>query len=1776
MSETKQAESGAPEPGAEAVEAGSYEVLRRRLADLGQELATRAEALNARRKQVFGGDELQVIGNERIRTEHNCVPVEILAVGDLLWIGYDVYIGLKSEITVGDVFGLYRFGQGESGSFEFAPVPLDAAGGFLQAPDFLRDLKELFQYYKQARLVQLSRTDAKLLALFLTGASASDVKVFRWELRGGVPRYLDNRGERDHLLPPAHDFEWKPTGREDHVAGKHPHVSIQDQVFVETVGGDLTIKVENNTEDGLGIFREPVDDADQALDDAQIHYARIGDLYLLKVLPFREDRWRYFICNRRTATAWRVDAIGQACVSLPEDHGVIFPGGYVLQSGEHKLFEGDAGGLEYQRAIRSPNGEDVLYVFLRKSDGHYVLFPYNVIRKEIQSPIHCHGYCLFADGKMIVFRVTTAEASRVHPMQIWQTPFVSAEHAASAPRDGSYLAKVGNPDLVRGISEALSVRRLTESQRPNRRTYDEIVRSVTRMIDAFYWLGHEEAGDLLSTLKGIQKNAELCVDEFEKVVAIQRRAEDALREARRTQEELLRKVRPADLRSVDAFMAALAALRAQRGKLITLRELRYMDLEAVDALEAETASHADKTSAACAEFLLTDAALAPLTGKIAELLRRIEAAGKATELSPLATELEALVEGMNALAEIAGGLQVEDATARARILETISEVFGQLNRVRATLTVRRKDVLGREGRAEFAAQFKLLGQNAESAIARADSPERCDEELSRVLLQIEEVEGRFSEFEEFVADLARKREEVYEALSAKKQTLVEERQRRARTLTTAGERILEGAGRRARGFASADELNAYLASDPMLLKLREIVGRLRELGDSVKADELESRLKSARQDALRILRDRSELFEEGASIIKLGRHKFSVNTQPLELTMVPHEGAMAFHLSGTDYYGPVEDETFAATRELWEQTLVSETPRVYRGEYLAASLLLDAQRAAGGLDLERLRAAQADGSLAVLVRDRAGERYDEGYERGVHDVDATAILDRLLAMIATAGLLRFPPAPRGLALLYWTFGVDSLKREGWLLRARSLGRLRSSLRAGAALAPLAQELAAELGRFAERAKIAAAEAELRLAGEYLAEELSLPSGPSFTVSTGSVALRDALVAALEREGTRRALEEDLQVLLDGDDLPEAIALASAWVDAFLARSAPDPAVAEHAHARRMVAALLLVGERVSLRPSAAIAAVSLPGLLGQHPRIQGGVLTLRLDEFLERLGDHVHHTVPRFRDYRKLRQGLVERERERLRLEEFKPRVLTSFVRNRLVSEVYLPLVGDNLAKQLGAVGEGKRTDLQGLLLLVSPPGYGKTTLMEYLASQLGLVFMKVNGPALGHGVTSLDPSEAASATARQEVEKINLAFEMGNNVMLYLDDIQHTNPELLQKFISLCDAQRRVEGVWRGKTRTYDMRGKKFCMVMAGNPYTESGERFRIPDMLANRADTYNLGDILEGKGDLFALSYLENALTSNLTLAPLAGRRPEDVQLLIRMARGEDVAQGELSYPYSAAEIADLTAVLRHLSQVQRLLLRVNQEYIASAAQEDAYRAEPRFQLQGSYRNMNKLAAKIVPALNEEELERVIDDHYQGEAQTLTTGAEQNLLKLHELRGRLRPDQAARWAEIKASFQRRQRMGGSEDDPAVRVIGQLSDIGERLDGIRTGLAAAATAAQQRDAETGTRDSTSQTQLARVLAKLDEAIAKLARPELDVNVQTNLPPGFSDLLDNQIALVEKILNPLMTTVTRSLEQGDSMRVSLMALVDDLKRMEQQLKQASPEELARTRDSGTP
>jgi len=591
-----------------------------------------------------------------------------------------------------------------------------------------------------------------------------------------------------------------------------------------------------------------------------------------------------------------------------------------------------------------------------------------------------------------------------------------------------------------------------------------------------------------------------------------------------------------------------------------------------------------------------------------------------------------------------------------------------------------------------------------------------------------------------------------------------------------------------------------------------------------------------------------------------------------------------------------------------------------------------------------------------------------------------------------------------------------------------------------------------------------------------------------------------------------------------------------------------------------------LGDRVNRRTSNVDLELSIEGLLGDHQLIESQALSFGLDSFLQRMEHHRDVVVPAYHHYLKTRQQVIAEERDALRLEEFKARPLSSFVRNRLINESYLPLIGDNLAKQMGTIGENKRTDLMGLLMMISPPGYGKTTLMEYVANRLGLIFMKINCPSLGHDVLSLDPQQAPNATAKQELLKLNLGLEMGNNVMLYLDDIQHTHPEFLQKFISLCDGTRRIEGIWKGKTKTYDMRGRKFCVVMAGNPYTESGEAFKVPDMLANRADIYNLGDILGGMDEQFALSYVENSLTSNSVLAPLAVREMDDVYKLIDMAKGSEVASTDLSHQYSGAEINEITEILKKMFVIQDVVLKINQQYIASAAQNDNYRTEPSFKLQGSYRNMNKMSEKISAVMNESELMEMIQDHYLGEAQLLTSGAEDNLLKLAELRGNMTEEQAARWTQIQRDFLRNKAMGGDEGDVGGKVVAQLADLVHGLQDLKA-------VAEESRVEPELVDSVVDKDIdgngvglspEQLTAEMDRLVAALKGNQPNVEVINQPVPGISKILSVLADTIEQSLMPVVMSMEKKLDIDLRTHHKMTDISEQLRSLQQNMGVSSP------------
>lgn len=89
--------------------------------------------------------------------------------------------------------------------------------------------------------------------------------------------------------------------------------------------------------------------------------------------------------------------------------------------------------------------------------------------------------------------------------------------------------------------------------------------------------------------------------------------------------------------------------------------------------------------------------------------------------------------------------------------------------------------------------------------------------------------------------------------------------------------------------------------------------------------------------------------------------------------------------------------------------------------------------------------------------------------------------------------------------------------------------------------------------------------------------------------------------------------------------------------------------------------------------------------------------------------------------------------------------------------------------------------------------------------------------------------------------------------------------------------------------------------------------------------------------------------------------------------------------------------------------------------------------------------------------ELEALIDDHYAGEAQTLTSDAEANLLKLAELRGRLTPATERRWHEVKQGYLRDRSLGGSDDDPIGRAVGAVGLLADRVAAVQGAISDAA-----------------------------------------------------------------------------------------------------------------------
>ncbi len=1615
------------------LDGGTYEIIQGRLQKQKKELISRLSQLNDSRKEVFGSVETKLIANNRINTENNCIARDIVTIGGNCLFGYNVHFGLRTEITLADVFSIYTYKDDH-----FVSQSLN----LLEDDLFFSDFTNLYKYYRNTIFSKFAIVGNYLHMVFQLSESSSDIKTFKWLINEGALTYVDNRSEHEFKFPKQHEFNWVEVTRDMHRYGSHPHISILDKVFVETIGGDLTIKIEDNTEDGKGIYNEAVAQKDQTLDDGQFKYADLGNLIAIEIKPFQEAA-RHFVYNHKIQEVKKIESIADACILLPDDQGIIFSDGYYLQSGDFKLFENEISKVQFQEKISSPNGEDFLYVFYENTKGLYVLMAYNIIEQKVKTPIVCNGFTLLKEGELFYFK-TEEEQTKHHVIQIWQTPFIEGTTIPSEHTD-TLLYKIGNKDIVKAMAECQALITLLNKEDSYDGLYDDIAKLSNDIVNSYYWINEEETFKLDTPLGELNAAANAAIDEFEKVVQLRKTAQNTTTETTKKAEALFNKIKSSSFKSIDDFVNLLSQLRTLRGETIGLNEIRYIEAHFIADLETEIIAQTDKISRQCVQFLLDDKALLPYhqrvekeQQKLAELKKVIELKKQEKEVNQIAADLEMLID-------IVSNLEIEDASHSTKIIDNISLIFATINQLKAGIKKALKSYGSKEANAEFAAQLKLVDQSIINYLDIASTPEKTDELLNKVSVQLEDLEGRFADFEEFIGLIIEKREEVYNAFEARKNSLVEARNKKAIALENAANRILKGVAKKAMSFKTVVEINGYFASDLMINKLRDIVTNLKELDDAGKAEAIETGLKVAKEDATRKLKDKQDLYEDGENIIKLGKHKFGVNKQPLDLTIVYKDHTLKYHLTGTDFYQSIENETLLASEKYWDQELISENENVYRSSFLAYKIFKNYTSTTS--ESKKQLTDFNDTELLELVRAESSKNYAEGYVKGVHDEDAAVILKIIATKNHDLGLLQFLPTIRAYAQYFWNYLQEDQKTY-WNNNIKTAGEVLNTFPSSNEYLKVITKLSEVVAEDVVLKPVIDSENKASIFTQiatYLFYELQ--SNDRFCISQEANLQYEAFIKYLKSKKVLTRFNESISSeTLTTKKAIDTITIVSQWVTAFLKSNTPD--FIGYAHE---IVCLILFKKESNAEVIHVSPFHSIANLKGNHQTIVDGIFKFDYHNFMEQLDQYFTVEVHAFNAYREAKHEVTNTLKEQLKLEEFAPKVLSSFVRNKLIDQVYLPLFGDNLSKQLGSVGDNKRTDRMGMLLLISPPGYGKTTLMEYMANRLGLVFMKINGPAIGHEVTSVDPMTATNSATREELKKLNLAFEMGNNVMLYLDDIQHCNPEFLQKFISLADGTRKIEGIYNGQPKTYDLRSKKFCVIMAGNPYTESGDKFQIPDMLANRADIYNLGDIIGDTAYLFKLSLIENALTSNPILHQLSSKYFEDIYQLIQVVESGNQDGINLKGNHTKQEVQDYLAVLDKVVIIRDTVLRVNEAYIKSAAMDDAYRTEPSFKLQGSYRDMSKLVSKVVPVMNNEELQTLLLSHYENESQTLTSAAEANLLKFKELTKRITTEEALRWNTIKDTFVKNNKLKGFGDqNEMAQVLSQMMQFSEHLAGIQ------------------------------------------------------------------------------------------------------------------------------
>ena len=187
---------------------------------------------------------------------------------------------------------------------------------------------------------------------------------------------------------------------------------------------------------------------------------------------------------------------GQTVEVMRALRDAVGKGAKVIVGGErhklgHSFFEptlltGATQDMQFATRIDSQNGEDFLYVFHNRDTGVYILLNYNLIEQKVDTPLVCHGFSLFEAGELVCFR-SQDTAAKHHAIQVWQTPYTGTGFEPPGQQD-SFLHKVGNKDIVRGMAECHEVLGLINKEDTYANLYVDIVKQATDILDSFFWI----------------------------------------------------------------------------------------------------------------------------------------------------------------------------------------------------------------------------------------------------------------------------------------------------------------------------------------------------------------------------------------------------------------------------------------------------------------------------------------------------------------------------------------------------------------------------------------------------------------------------------------------------------------------------------------------------------------------------------------------------------------------------------------------------------------------------------------------------------------------------------------------------------------------------------------------------------------------------------------------------------------------------------------------------------------------------------------------------------------------------------------------------------------------------------------------------------------------------------------------------------------------------------------------------------------------------------------